>query len=311
MCDTPSENTNSKKRDLSSPLDSDPVRRRLDSENSMTEEMPDSKEDKVPPPWALVLHQQQVDLVNQKSEEIQVSIKALTDKIEKVEDDNKALRKHLTKTDAKVLRLENKCAHLTSELDKIKSLLLKQEILNKKCNLLFYGCPEGGSTERAECVSLITGVVRDKLGMDTSNLHIGKCYRIGLPPKAPRPPRPRAILVSFPTMSDRDKIWAQKAKLKDTGYFISPDLPREVEQRRLKLLPTFKKAKSMPKYTKSTFLNEDRLSIDKKVYTVATMGDLPDDLNPALDATQTKDGVTLFFTKFSPLSNHLWKPLSK
>jgi ribA/ribD-fused uncharacterized protein len=34
------------------------------------------------------------------------------------------------------------------------------------------------------------------------------------------------------------------------------------------------------------------------------MSELPEDLNPMLDATQTKDGVTVFYTKFSPFSNH-------
>jgi hypothetical protein len=34
------------------------------------------------------------------------------------------------------------------------------------------------------------------------------------------------------------------------------------------------------------------------------MGDLPEDLNPEIDATQCKDGATVFFTKFSPFSNH-------
>jgi hypothetical protein len=122
--------------------------------------------------------------------------------------------------------------------------------------------------------------------------------------KKQKNPRPRAILVGFPNQPDREKIWAAKPKLKDTKVFVSPDLPKEIEARRQKMVPTYRKAKSMPKYQKSTYLNDDRLTINKKVYTVDNMADLPDDLDLALDATQSRDGVTIFFTKHSPLSNH-------
>ena len=176
--------------------------------------------------------------------------------------------------------------------------------MNKRCNLLFHGIAETGGTDRAACVKAINHVIVTEMKLNMEEITIGKCYRIGVVPKFQKKPRPRPILVSFPNMADRERIWSTKPKLKGFDTYIVPDLPKEIEKRRLKLLPTFRKAKSMGKYTKTTYLNDDRLTIDKKVYTVDTMGDIPDDLRPELDATQTKDGVTVFFTRYSPLSNH-------
>ena len=51
-------------------------------------------------------------------------------------------------------------------------------------------------------------------------------------------------------------------------------------------------------------MNDDKLSINRKQYSVNNLEDLPKELNPAKISTQTVGEVTIFFTRDSPLSNH-------
>ena len=92
--------------------------------------------------------------------------------------------------------------------------------------------------------------------------------------------------------------------LKDSQVFVAPDLPKVIEDSRARLLPVFKLAKSKVEYKNSTYLTEDRLTINKKIYGVNNLKDLPEDLNPAKVATQTtdQDGLTLQFSHVNSLS---------
>jgi ribA/ribD-fused uncharacterized protein len=116
--------------------------------------------------------------------------------------------------------------------------------------------------------------------------------------------RPRPIMVVANTLWDRNRIWANKSKLKGSDYFISEDLPRETERKRALLVPVLKAARANPKYNTSAYLVGDKLTIDKKKYTLDTLDQLPNDLNPRRTSTQLIDGTTYFFSRWSPLSNH-------
>jgi hypothetical protein len=47
--------------------------------------------------------------------------------------------------------------------------------------------------------------------------------------------------------------------------------------------------------------------VNKRVYTIDTVHELPEDLNPILTATQRNEDTTLFYSRFSPFSNHFTK----
>ena len=48
----------------------------------------------------------------------------------------------------------------------------------------------------------------------------------------------------------------------------------------------------------------EKLIVQRKVYTVDTLGSLPDRINPTKTATIEKDNCVLFFSKYSPFSTH-------
>jgi ribA/ribD-fused uncharacterized protein len=122
--------------------------------------------------------------------------------------------------------------------------------------------------------------------------------------------RPRPIIVCFNWFADRDRVWLLRNNLRGSGIHIEEDQPAEIEARRSRLLPIFKKALTMSAYNKRTFLNGDRLTINGTHYTVENLDDLPEDLDPRLIATQTDGVTTIFFGQNSPLSNHHPSPMS-
>ena len=157
---------------------------------------------------------------------------------------------------------------------------------------------------KEDCISTIDDLLKTRLGIEF-DLEITKCYRMGsfLKVKGGQS-KPRPIFVTFAKVQERDLVWKKKMGLKKSQVFMAPDLPQVIEDRRARLLPIFKAAKSKVGYQKATYLTEDKLSINKKTYGIHNLKDLPEDLNPAKLATQTNAEVTLFFTRDSVLSNH-------
>lgn len=95
---------------------------------------------------------------------------------------------------------------------------------------------------------------------------------------------------------------------KDYGVRLDDDYPIEIEDNRRDLKPVMHAAKNMKdeagKHKYSAKLNADRLIINGKPYTVNNTQRLPNELKPENLSTLQKDGITAFFTKHSPLSNH-------
>jgi hypothetical protein len=111
-------------------------------------------------------------------------------------------------------------------------------------------------------------------------------------------------MVQCNSVADRNQIWAKKRLLKDSKKYISEDLPKEMDKRRAQLVPIMKKARTINAYKESTYLVGDKLVINKVKYTIDKIDELPHDLNPRTTATQSLNDMTLFYTKYSPFSNH-------
>jgi ribA/ribD-fused uncharacterized protein len=111
-------------------------------------------------------------------------------------------------------------------------------------------------------------------------------------------------MVKFNTLADRNFVWKKKTLLKKSTYFINNDLPKEIESRRIQMLPILRRAKSINDYKEKVYMIDDKMILDKKRYTIDNLDDLPHDLNPMTTSTQTVGVNTFFFTRYSPFSNH-------
>jgi hypothetical protein len=238
------------------------------------------------------------------------SLNKLTTSVTNLETENQRLQQKMTKVETRCTSLENKCMGLNKEITKLKSENVWQEASLKKNNLILSGVEESAAERDRGVIHSVNRVLGFYMRLEENEVTVAQCYRIGPPPpryNANLPAggnrRPRPIMVIANTLWDRNRIWANKSKLKGSDYFISEDLPRETERKRALLVPVLKAARANDKYT-SAYLVGDKLTIDKKKNSLDTIDQLPNDLNPRRTSTQLIDGTTYFFSRWSPLSNH-------
>ncbi len=98
---------------------------------------------------------------------------------------------------------------------------------------------------------------------------------------------------------DREVIWSKTIELKNTNIWPKEYFLAEINGRHSVLLPIFHEAR---KLNKIVFLRVDRIVLEGKMYTVDTLSQLPNDIQPAKLATHEENGVTAFFISESPLS---------
>jgi ribA/ribD-fused uncharacterized protein len=88
-----------------------------------------------------------------------------------------------------------------------------------------------------------------------------------------------------------------------TGVSVEEDYPLEVIQRRATLNPIATRARRTKGYEQTKVVG-DRLLVKGKPYTVDTVTKLPEAINPITHATRTNGDSTIFYTRYSKLSNH-------
>ena len=107
---------------------------------------------------------------------------------------------------------ENKCKDLENKL-------LYAEVYQRRENLRFYGIEE---EEDENSLNVLLSFLEQQCGVQRDN-RIGKPYEDG---------SPRAIIARFLRYGDRELIFSKMNQLKDSGYRVSADLPREIVNRR-------------------------------------------------------------------------------
>jgi ribA/ribD-fused uncharacterized protein len=200
----------------------------------------------------------------------------------------------------RALKVEN--SKLKSEINMIKDKYIRLEGQSRRENLIFSGVSED---KHENCEMKIRGIFQKYFGI-TDEISLERCHRMG--PKINYPTgQSRNIIVKFSRFPDRQMIWKRRDSLKSTKIVVFQDFPQEIQQRRQVLKPVLKEA---VKHDKSAYLVVDKLYIENKVYTVETMDNLPDELNPAKLATPQLSPTAIgFYGMTSPLSNFHRAPL--
>lgn len=220
------------------------------------------------------------------------SMKAKTDKIEG----------DVTTMNDEITMLKEKIKELESNHSNLYEHTLKLECQSRRDNLVIHGIPESDRESDYDCYSKVVNIMKNELGITNADeIRIARCHRLG-----PRPQdrddyvRPRPVIFKLHWFGDRSLLWSRKDRLDKTQFFLSENYPPEIEQRRRKLLPFYKAAKLKNMFPK---LAVDKLIIAGKIYTVSNIDEIPEYLTPEAAATPSKNNITAFFSKFSPLSN--------
>ena len=130
------------------------------------------------------------------------------------------------------------------------------------------------------------------------NVLISNCKRIG----TYRMNYSRPILIAFQRKEDKDLLMSNKQNLL-AGIYANDEYPIHVKQKRDKLRPILRLAKTLPEYKDNTKLIGDKLMINETKYSVDDLHRLPAGLE-AYRAAEKNDADTIaFHGELSPYSN--------
>ena len=139
---------------------------------------------------------------------------------------------------------------------------MKQELYNRRWNLLFFGVNEGHDEN---CKETVKKIISEKLQIrNVDSMKFCGVHRVGRKRFAQR--RNRPIICRFTCREDRERVYEAKAKLKNTQIYITDDVPEETREIRRKLLvPAMKRIKQTNLNAKVTIVG-DRLLHDGYFY---------------------------------------------
>lgn len=189
----------------------------------------------------------------------------------------------------------------------LKEKVLKMESYSRRSNLKFYGFTEQKGESKFDSKRFILNTLL-RSGIQLHQMAIENSNRVG--PQLRN--KNRAILAKFFHGQERDLVLKKAEHIyRTTGIRVEEDFPEEIEKKRKVLKPIMHAANNIMtngrhKYYAS--LRVEKLNINGRLYTTDTVHNLPEDINPITVATPSKNNITAFFGRDSPLSNHHLAP---
>ena len=114
--------------------------------------------------------------------------------------------------------------------------------------------------------------------------------------------RVRLLSVELTHKQDLEYILENRMDL-EKGVYVDREYPFEIERKRKTLLPVLRAAKRLDEYKKQSRMEDDKIVLKGKAYTVYALNQLPEELN-VFKVTSREDQDTVG-SNFHPPSFHL------
>lgn len=176
---------------------------------------------------------------------------------------------------------------------------LKDQAFKNRHNLLLFGILESASIEEDRV--LVMDFFTSK--MEVSKPNIEALYRLG----QRNANRSRPIVVKFSNINERWDIWKKRSAIKhdpENPVWIQEDLPRKLREDNRVFLRILKTAKSMPNVSYHIKIQDFQIVFNGNRYDMNNLHLLSREISTKMAYTPYSDDVVVFFTKYSPLSNH-------
>ena len=145
--------------------------------------------------------------------------------------------------------------------------ILQNETYSRRENLLFRGF-KTTRNDTESCEDKVRHIMSVMGVKNVLNIKFVRCHYLS---------DNKQIIARFQSYADREVVWGNRYKLKNTNFFIAEDFPSAIVSRRKQLYPVCKAAKSIQAYNRKVTMRGDRLILDGKDY-----------------RTQNSDSETLF-----------------
>ena len=243
--------------------------------------------------------EKQVSEIHTGMSTVNDGIEELTKSLQTVTLKNESLEVKLTEVECENIKLR-------SELSDMKTRMLYLESQSRRDNLVFDGLEEDENETWEKTEEKIRKLFATNFEIENANvLMLERVHRIGKKTAV----KPRQIIVKFSHYKDRQRIWLTKNKLKDSSVKMFEDYPAEIRQNRQTLWPYFQAARNMSAF-KSVSLNQDKLFLNNKMYTVKNVHDVPDCLKPENRSVRSSNDTVVFYSKHAVFSNFHSMPVT-
>ena len=217
----------------------------------------------------------------------------------------------ITGLKAENLRLTRKVQQLHTEQSRMKKQLNRIETKNLECSLIVRGLPEEFKETKQMIIDKLHCILTSIMHGDTDEIKLANAKQIIIR-SARRLGRynknqKRPVAIELQHRHDIEYILENRFDL-ERGIFVDKEYPTEIERKRRTLLPILKAAKRLSDYKKGSRLEEDRLILKGRPYTVNTLSQLPDELNVFSVTSKENEHCVGYFGEINPLSNFFPAP---
>ena len=230
------------------------------------------------------------------------SIRSLDTKVTSLNDQMQTSIPTISETAANALALvetfQTTIATLTSRVDYLTDALeflleenrkrddhvLKNETYSRRENLVFRGF-KTANNDNETCDDKVRTILRAMGIQQPNKIPFVRCHYLN---------DNKQIIVRFQLYSDRERIWTNRYKLKNTNYYIAEDFPPAIISQRRQLYPVFKAAKSLPAFQKKVTMRADKLVLNGKQYTCQDISSVSAAIHPRKLAERSNDEILVF-----------------
>ena len=209
---------------------------------------------------------------------IQISVNKITDqvntmstKITGLETKMKAIEESRDFDSKSIDLLQAKQKEIDSIMQKMQKLeaeqkekLLDLQSREMRDNLLFYNFKEERGETDQQCMEKLYRLMENELALQNArDIQFHRVHRVGRFNRN----KTRPIVAKFAFYPDHERVRGAAKNLEGTSYSIGQQFPKEIQDRRRRLVPIMKKAKEEGK---QAFISVDKLYIDGIQYVVKT-----------------------------------------
>ena len=190
----------------------------------------------------------------------------------------------IAKLSSKVNYLSEALEFLLNENKKRDEHLVRNEAYSRRDNLIFRGYTVTNN-DPEKCEEKVRNIIKVMGIPHSQNIPFVRCHYLN---------DQKQIIVRFQQFSDRERVWVNRYKLKQTSFYVAEDYPSVIASQRRQLFPVYKAAKDLPMYHRKVSMRGEKLILDGKQYTSQTVCNVPAQIHPAKLAQRTNNDVLVF-----------------
>lgn len=179
----------------------------------------------------------------------------------------------------------------------------KLEGYSRRFNLVIEGLKEPEGETDVQLRQKVASFIKNILAV--SDVQFDITHRLG-----PEGRANRKTIVKFLSLWDKDKVWEARSALKveeNKHLKMYMDKPRGVKEREALAFKITKAAQRTNRYRRVRF-HRGQVWLDDRAFHFAEYDRLPEDLRPRAISSPRNLEVVVFYSHFSPFSNHHWAP---